>query len=138
MLNNICLEGRTTKDPELRYTPSGKAVVNFTLANNRTIKGENNCDFINVAIWGKTAENFANYIKKGDLVSVIGQLRTNSYIKNDEKRIATFVLGYNVNYLSAKKDAFEQHATNISTEVKDEENIDEVIENIFSNIDEHN
>ena len=64
MLNRVVLVGRLTRDPELRYTPSGVAVANFTLAVNRPFtneQGEREADFINCVIWRKPAENLANY-----------------------------------------------------------------------------
>lgn len=71
MINRVVLVGRLTKDPELRYTPSGVAMSIFTLAVNRTFKNENGeqqADFINCIVWRKQAENSANFLKKGSLV----------------------------------------------------------------------
>lgn len=68
MINNVVLVGRTTKDPELRYTPSNVAVATFSLAVNRTFKdanGEREADFINCVIWRQQAEHLANWAKKG-------------------------------------------------------------------------
>ena len=70
MINNVVLVGRLTKDPELRYTPSGVGVATFTLAVNRMFanqSGERESDFINCVVWRKPAENVANYLKKGSL-----------------------------------------------------------------------
>lgn len=67
MINRVVLVGRLTKDPELRYTPSGVAMARFTLAVNRTFKdasGEQQADFINIIVWRKQAENTANFLKK--------------------------------------------------------------------------
>lgn len=67
MLNRVVLVGRLTKDPELRYTPSGAAVATFTLAVNRTFtnqQGEREADFINCVVWRRQAENVANFLKK--------------------------------------------------------------------------
>ena len=82
MLNNVVLIGRTTRDAELRYTPNNKAVATVTLAVNRTQKNEDGSykvDFINLVLWGQTAENFSNWIKKGGLVSVVGRIETRNY-----------------------------------------------------------
>ena len=65
MLNRIVLIGRLTKDPELRYTQSGKAVCTFTLAVDRPYlanNGNREADFINIVVWNKTAENCAQYL----------------------------------------------------------------------------
>ncbi len=67
MLNRVVLVGRLTRDPELRFTPNGVAVANFTLAVNRPFsnqQGEREADFINCVVWRKPAENVANFLKK--------------------------------------------------------------------------
>lgn len=82
IMNNVNLIGRTTKDADLRYTPEGKAVATSTLAVNRNFEnsqGQREADFIQVVIWGKRAEAFANYVKKGHQVGVTGELRTRNY-----------------------------------------------------------
>ena len=63
MINRAVLTGRLTRDPELRYTTSGTAVVSFTLAVDRQFRNQNgdrDADFINCVIWRKSAENFSN------------------------------------------------------------------------------
>lgn len=86
MLNKVVLIGRLTRDPELRYTPSGKAVANFTLAVDRPFRsasGEKETDFIPIVTWGKNAENCATYIAKGRLVSVEGRIQISKW-ENEE------------------------------------------------------
>lgn len=90
MINRVVLVGRITKDPELRHTPNGVAVTNFTLAVNRTFKnkqGEREADFIPVIAWKRTAENFCTYMKKGGLVSIDGRIQTRNYENNEGKRV---------------------------------------------------
>ena len=72
--------GRLTKDPELRYTPNGAAVVNFTIACDRPKDGNGNheTDFLDCVIWNKAAENLAQYMSKGRKVFVEGPLRNKS------------------------------------------------------------
>lgn len=92
MINRVVLVGRLTKDPELKYTPSGVAMARFTLAVNRTFsnqQGEREADFINCLVWRKQAENAANYLKKGSLAGVEGRIQTGSYEGQDGKRIYT-------------------------------------------------
>lgn len=92
MINRVVLVGRLTKDPELRYTPSGIAVARFTLAVNRTFSsqsGEREADFINCVVWRKQAENTANFLKKGSLAGVEGRIQTGSYEGQDGKRVYT-------------------------------------------------
>ncbi|WCZ18919.1 single-stranded DNA-binding protein [Lacticaseibacillus paracasei] len=82
MLNNVSLTGRLTRDVDLRYTQSGTAVGSFTLAVDRKFKsknGERETDFVNCQIWRKSAENFANFTKKGSLVGVEGHIQTRTY-----------------------------------------------------------
>lgn len=67
MLNRVVLVGRLTRDPDLRYTASGVAVANFTVACNRPFtnqQGNREADFINCVVWRRPAENLANYMKK--------------------------------------------------------------------------
>lgn len=92
MINRVVLVGRLTKDPELRYTPSGIATARFTLAVNRTFtnqQGEKEADFINCLVWRKQAENAANYLSKGSLAGVEGRIQTGSYEGQDGKRVYT-------------------------------------------------
>ena len=92
MINRVVLVGRLTKDPELRYTPSGLAVVRFTVAVNRQFQGQNGekeADFINCVAWRKQAENLANYQRKGNLIGVEGRIQTGSYEGQDGKRVYT-------------------------------------------------
>lgn len=104
-MNNVSLIGRLTKDPELRYTPSGVAVARFTLAVNRQYKkeGEQQADFINVVTWRKTAENTANFLRKGSLAGVSGRIQTGSYDGQDGKKVFTVeVVAENVQFLEPK------------------------------------
>ena len=82
MLNSVALTGRLTKDVDLRYTQSGTAVGSFTIAVDRQFRsanGERETDFINCAIWRKSAENFANFTHKGSLVGIEGHIQTRTY-----------------------------------------------------------
>lgn len=85
MLNNISLCGRTTRDFELKYIGTGTAVATNTIAVDRDFKnknGEYETDFINIEVFGKTAEFASNYIEKGNLVAVNGSLRIDKYEKD--------------------------------------------------------
>ena len=92
MINRTVLVGRLTKDPQLSYTPSGIATAKFTVAVNRTFKGQNGeqeADFISCVAWRKQAENLANFMKKGNLIGLEGRIQTGSYEGQDGKRIYT-------------------------------------------------
>lgn len=82
MMNKSLLIGRLTMTPELKKTAKDKSVLRVTLAVNRQFKnadGQRDADFITIVIWGKPAELFASYAKKGCLVSIEGELRTRRY-----------------------------------------------------------
>ncbi|AME06785.1 single-stranded DNA-binding protein SsbA [Bacillus siamensis] len=106
MLNRVVLVGRLTKDPELRYTPSGAAVATFTLAVNRTFtnqSGEREADFINCVTWRRQAENVANFLKKGSLAGVDGRLQTRNYENQQGQRVfVTEVQAESVQFLEPK------------------------------------
>lgn len=90
MINNTTLVGRLTKNPELRYTGSGIAVVSFTLAVDRNYtnaQGERETDFINCVAWRGTAETLANFSVKGSLVGVTGNIQTRNYQNNEGRTI---------------------------------------------------
>ena len=103
MLNKVILIGRLVRDPELRYTPNGKAVANFTLAVDRGFKdketGESQADFIRIVTWNKQAELCANNLAKGRLVAVEGSIRTGSYEKDGQKVYTTDVQATRVVFL---------------------------------------
>ena len=106
MMNRVVLVGRLTKDPDLRYTPSGVAVATFTLAVNRQFSnqsGERDADFINCVVWRKPAENVANFLKKGSLAGVDGRIQTRNYEGQDGKRVyVTEVVAESVQFLEPR------------------------------------
>lgn len=101
MLNKIVLMGRLVRDPELRSTPSGAAVANFTLAVDRDFKnkdtGEKETDFINIQTWRNTAEFVSKYFTKGRMAIVEGRLQIRNYTdKEGNKRTAAEVVADSV------------------------------------------
>lgn len=107
MLNIVVLIGRLTKDPEMRYSPSGVCVVTFTLAVERNFKnsaGEREVDFIPIVVYRQLAELCANYLSKGKLAAVDGRLQIRTYDAQDgQKRWVTEVIAENVRFLSPKE-----------------------------------
>ena len=105
-MNKVILIGRLTRDPELRTTPTGRNVCQFSIAVNRTYtnaSGEREADFINCVVWDKQAENLAKYQKKGNQIAVEGRIQTRNYDDKDGKRVyVTEVLVTNVSFLDAK------------------------------------
>ena len=106
MINNVTLVGRLTKDVELKYTPANQAVAQFVLAVNRTFKnanGERESDFINCVIWRKSAENFANFAKKGALIGITGRIQTRNYENAQGQRVyVTEVIAENFQMLESR------------------------------------
>ena len=90
-MNSVNLIGRLTKDVDLRYTQSGLAVGHFSVAIDRPKKDgqDNGADFPNCVAYGKTAENLANYVHRGEMVGVTGCIRTGSYTGKDGRKVYT-------------------------------------------------
>lgn len=107
-MNQVILIGRLTRDPELRYlTGSGTPVAQFAIAVDREFTGKDGkkeTDFIDIQVWGKSAENCANYICKGSLVGIQGSLRIDNY-KNEagENRRSVRVNANRVQFLDNRK-----------------------------------
>jgi single-strand DNA-binding protein len=119
-MNRAILVGRLTRDPELKYTPSGVAVANFTLAVNRTF-GEKETDFINVVVWRKAAENTANFLKKGSLAGVDGRIQTRNYDGQDGKKVyVTEVVADSVQFLEPKGQAKQENESKPSVNDKND------------------
>lgn len=90
MINNTTLVGRLTKNPELRYTNSGIAVVSFNMAverNYTNAQGERETDFISCQAWRGTAETLSNFAVKGSLIGVTGNIQTRNYQNNEGQTI---------------------------------------------------
>ena len=103
MFNRAILVGRLTRDPELRYTPSGKAVTKMTVAVDRGGRrdGEKReADFIDTVVWEKQGENCAQYLSKGRLLLVEGRIQTRTYETQDgQRRKAVEVVASTVRFL---------------------------------------
>lgn len=105
-MNKVFLIGRLSKEPELRYTQSGKAVCSFSLAVDRRHQGEGQgtlADFIPCIVWGNLGEAVANNLSKGRKISVEGRLQVRSYNAQDgTKRYITEVVGSEVEFLDSR------------------------------------
>lgn len=102
-MNRVCLIGRLTAKPELRYTTSNIACTNITVAIDRNYGEEKKTDFINVVVWRKQTENVCKYLDKGSLVSVEGRLQQNSYEDRDgNRRYKLDVVADNIQFLNTK------------------------------------
>lgn len=113
-MNKIILLGRLTKDPEVRYTQSGKVVTQFTLAVDRpyaAADGKKEADFIPVVIWGKSAELAGNSLGKGQRALVEGRLQIRSYdAKDGSKRWVTEVIVNHAEFIERKEQTSQQPA----------------------------
>lgn len=111
MINQVTLVGRLTKDPELRYTPDGKAVSNITLAVNRNFRntaGDYEADFVHCTIWNKTAENTAQYCRKGSIIGITGRIQTRRYDNQEGKKVyVTEVVAELVQFIGTKQQQIE-------------------------------
>lgn len=106
-MNQVVLVGRLTRDPELKYIPgTGTAVASFTIAVDRNYinkEGKRDTDFIPIEVIGKSAEYCANYITKGKLVALEGNIRVDNYqTQSGEKRTFTKVSTKSVQSLESK------------------------------------
>ena len=105
-MNKAILIGRLTRDPELRSTPAGRNVCQFSIAVNRTFTNANEdreADFINCVVWDKQAENLVKYQKKGNQIAVDGRIQTRNYEDKDGKRVyVTEILANNISFLDSK------------------------------------
>ncbi|MCI6265231.1 MAG: single-stranded DNA-binding protein [Erysipelotrichaceae bacterium] len=106
-MNKAILIGRLTRDPELRYTSSNRAVCQFTVAIDRPFtnqaSGQREADFINVVAWDKTGENVGKYMTKGRLIAVEGRIQTRNYENNEGRKVyVTEVIASNVQFLESR------------------------------------
>src|SRR5699024_12661241 len=105
MINAVTLVGRLTKDPELKYSQSGTAICNFTIAVNRGFKSQDgqDADFINSVIFKGGAESLANYQRKGNLIGLTGRIQTRNYENKEGRHVyITEVLADSVQFLESK------------------------------------
>lgn len=105
-MNKVCLIGRLTSKPELRYTSGNLPFSRFSVAVNRTFsnaQGQKEADFISIVVWRKQAENVCQYLDKGSLVSIDGRIQTGSFDDKDgNKRYTTEVVADSVGFLESK------------------------------------
>ena len=90
MLNKIVTIGRLTRDPEIRYTQSGKAVCTFSIAVDDGYGENKKAYFFPVVVWGKTAETCGKSLTKGRKVAVTGKLTTRQYENNEGRKVTVF------------------------------------------------
>lgn len=111
-LNKVMLIGNLTRDPELRVTPKGTAICQFSLAVNRKFRDESGADreevtYVDIEAWGKSGENIAKYCSKGRPLFVEGRLRLDQWEDKNtkEKRSRMKVVCDNFQFLGSARDA---------------------------------
>ena len=117
MLNHIVLQGRLTRDPELRRTAAGVAVATFTLAVDRDFKtdGGENVDFIDVVAWRNTGEFVSRNFSKGRMATVSGRLQIRTWNdKEGNKRRNAEVIADSVYFSDSKRDVADNNVGNKS------------------------
>lgn len=112
-MNTVIITGRATADCELKQTTSGTFVTAFSVAVKRAFKnanGEHESDFFACVAYNKTAEIIGKYVKKGDLIGIIGRLQKRNYTSKDERKIYVVeIIVENVEFFQSKKKETPQH-----------------------------
>lgn len=108
-VNNVILLGRLGQDPDLKYTPSGAAVCNFSVATSETWKDKSGekqerTDWHNIVVWGKIGENLVRSVRKGDQIYIEGKLQTRSWEKDGQKFYKTEINAHKVQWFFEKKE----------------------------------
>ena len=109
-LNKVMLIGNVGQDPELRYTPDGNPVANFSIAVNRRRKVgdefKDETEWFNIVCFSRTAENVNQYLSKGQKVYVEGRFQSSEYVGQDGNQRKSFdVIANDVTFLSTKSEA---------------------------------
>ncbi|GJQ34132.1 MAG: single-stranded DNA-binding protein [Anaerolineaceae bacterium] len=107
-LNRVQLIGRLGRDPETKFTPTGKKVCHFSLAVTNRWKDKNgetrdSTEWMNIEAWGRLGEVCQEYLKKGSLVFVEGRLKTDKYEANDETKYFTKIVVQSLQFLDRKE-----------------------------------
>lgn len=115
-LNSVNIMGNLTRDPEMKYTPSGKAVCSLSIANNRVFSknGEKATEvsYFDVEVWGVVAENCSKYLTKGSGIIVEGRLRQDRWEKDGKTQSRVRITANNIHFLP-KKQGGEREAVGV-------------------------
>ena len=133
MLNHIVLQGRLTRDPELRRTGTGTAVASFTLAVDRDFagkdSGEKETDFIECVAWRQTGEFVSKYFTKGRMAVVSGRLQIRGWTDKDgNNRKTAEVVADNVYFGDSKKEQAEEYVGFVKSDIVEPKNDFELLE----------
>ncbi|MEO6182493.1 MAG: single-stranded DNA-binding protein [Verrucomicrobiota bacterium] len=113
--NKVILVGNLTRDPELRYTPKGTAIAKIGMAVNHKWKNEagelkEEVTFVDIEVWGRTAENVGQYMRKGSSMLVEGRLKLETWDdkQTNQKRSKMVVVGETVQFLGSARGGSEE------------------------------
>lgn len=113
-LNSVNIMGNLTRDPELKFVPSGKSVCSLSIANNRvyTSKGEKTTEvsYFDVEVWGTAAENCSKYLKKGSGVIVEGRLRQDRWEKEGKTQSRVRIVANSIHFMPKRAEGSNQPA----------------------------
>ena len=114
-MNSITLVGRAGRDPEVKYFESGTVVANLTLAV-RGLRKDDDTEWFNLEIWGKTAQVAADYVRKGSLIGVVGRIRTERWTDKTtgDERSKLVVSVNSLNLLGSKSESLAPPAEHIA------------------------
>ena len=102
MIHTGIIQGRLTKEPELKTTTNGKELVSFSVACNDNYNRDKTY-FFNIKAWEKTATFITQYFHKGDMILVSGDIVTNEYEKDGQKRVSWELIAKEINFAGEKK-----------------------------------
>ena len=107
-MNSVQLLGRVGKDPEIRYSQTGTAVCNFSLATSEKVKGDDKTQWHRCVAFLKTAEIIEKYIKKGDQLAIEGKISYGSYEKDGNTVYTTDIIVNRIHFVGGKKDGHKE------------------------------
>ena len=120
-MNTVCLVGRLTRDPDVRYTNEGTSIARFSIAVDRKFKSRDgngpDADFPSIVAFGRTGEFIEKYFTKGMKIGIVGRLQTGSYQKEDGTKVyTTDVIAENVEFVESKAAQNEENSQNANNE----------------------
>lgn len=132
MINSVVIEGNLTHDPELRHVGSkGSATVTANIVCNYWLGAKQYATFVDVVLWGKKAENFCNYLKKGSRVMVKGILTNNTYTNKDGNKVSRMQIQVDdISFDPRKNNQYDPQTDNSIDEAETESQDDVQPENL--------
>jgi len=129
-LNSVNIMGNLTRDPELKYTSSGKSVCSLSIANNRvfTKGGEmvTEVSYFDVEVWGAVAENCAKYLSKGSGIIVEGRLKQDRWEKDGKMQSRVRISANNIHFMPRKNNEASAAQTSSGGSTPAQETVDNV------------